>query len=122
MPAFWVAATMRSASRPSFPAQPVSISRDCPAGVTNKVACPHSPSTKNIRRVFGASGKDLADAGKMREAAMIRLRTEVVARIGERQGVRSMIKTFHGNASTAMIFHSGLSRQAEPHTEITFTH
>src|SRR5580765_3024808 len=50
------AATMRSASRPSFPGQPVSISKDCPVGVTNKVACPPSTSTKKIRRTLSALG------------------------------------------------------------------
>src|SRR5580698_4830318 len=60
MPANFVAATMRSASRPSKRGQPVSISSDFPSGVTKSVAWPPSTSTKYICNVllFSAAGAE----------------------------------------------------------------
>src|SRR3984957_2791724 len=48
IPAFLATATMRAASRPLFPFQPVSIRSACWSGVTKRVACPPSTSTRNI--------------------------------------------------------------------------
>src|SRR5690349_9621449 len=45
-PAFFAAASMRPASRPSKPAHPASTSIDSPDGSTNSVACPPSTSMK----------------------------------------------------------------------------
>src|SRR5580704_11115469 len=83
---------MRSASRPLFPGQPVSISSDCPAGVKNKVACPPSTSTKNIRNVFAAPGADFVRAAEDRVSARIEDRITVAVRIRRENGVRGMLK------------------------------
>src|SRR5579863_7436965 len=88
---------MRSASRPSFPGQPVSISKDRLAGVTNRVACPPSTSTKNIRNALLSSAAGEACAGKNSMSTKIELKNEITVRVRRKGNLRSMGNTLDQN-------------------------
>src|SRR5580658_3731776 len=64
---------MRSASRPSLSGQPVSTSKDSPAGVMNNVDCPPSTSKKKTRSFFGcATATVVSRTSAAKEIAAIR--------------------------------------------------
>jgi hypothetical protein len=90
------------------------MSSDWPAGVKNKVACPPSTSTKNIRNVFAAPGADFVRAAENKVSARIEHRITVAVRIRRKNGVRGMFKTCYENSEHRDHLPLCASRQEKP--------